>query len=210
VERDQSQYLGLPLGRFLELLAGSEPVPGGGGAAALTLALAGGLCAMAARLSDRQLSAQADALIIDSERIASAAASLIQADAESYLGVIAAQRLPREDAQARRRQIDAALAAASAVPMQIAELAVPAARAASQLATAGNPNLRGDAITAALLASAAARAAATLVAINLASSPDDERPAHAARLAAEAESLAAAALAAQERRAGQSGGEQPT
>ncbi|HXP20099.1 MAG TPA: cyclodeaminase/cyclohydrolase family protein, partial [Streptosporangiaceae bacterium] len=43
------------------------------------------------------------------------------------------------------------------------------------LAADGNPALRGDAITAALLAQAAARAAATLVGINLAAVPDDAR-----------------------------------
>jgi methenyltetrahydrofolate cyclohydrolase len=206
----EDQYLELPLARFLDLLAGPEPAPGGGGAAAIAVAMAAGLCAMAARLSVRQLAAEADTLRIDSERISSAAASLIQADAESYLGVIEAQRLPREDAQARRRQIDAALSAASEVPMQVTELAVQAAQAAAWLAAAGNPNLRGDAITGALLASAGARAAATLVAINLASSPDDDRPARASGLAAEAQSLAVtAALAAKEHPPGQSGGEPP-
>jgi methenyltetrahydrofolate cyclohydrolase len=206
----EDQYLELPLARFLDLLAGPEPAPGGGGAAAIAVAMAAGLCAMAARLSVRQLAAEADTLRIDSERISSAAASLIQADAESYLGVIEAQRLPRDDAQARRRQIGAALSAASEVPMQVTELAVQAAQAAAWLAAAGNPNLRGDAITGALLASAGARAAATLVAINLASSPDDDRPARASGLAAEAQSLAVtAALAAKEHPPGQPGGEPP-
>jgi methenyltetrahydrofolate cyclohydrolase len=186
-------YLDLPVNRFLEQLAGAEPVPGGGGAAALAVATAAGLCAMAARLSARRLDAEAGALALEAERTLAAAASLIQADADSYTGVIEAQRLPRDDPQARRRQIDAALSAAAAVPMQIAELAVPVARAAARLAAAGNPNLRGDAITGGLLAAAGARAAAALVTINLAGKPDDDRPARAARLAAEAAALAAAA-----------------
>jgi formiminotetrahydrofolate cyclodeaminase len=189
-------YLGLSLGRFLDVLAGPEPVPGGGGAAALAVATAGSLCAMAARLSARQLAAEADTLTIEAERIAAAAASLIQADADSYLSVIEAQRLPRDDAQARRRQIAAALSAACGVPMQIAELAAVASRAAARLAAAGNPNLRGDAITGGLLAAAGARAAADLVAINLAGAPEDDRTARAARLANEAAALAATAHAA--------------
>lgn len=189
------QYLDLPLNRFLDQLAGPAPVPGGGGAAALAVATAAGLSAMAARLSAGRL-ADADALTIEAERIAAAAASLIQADADSYLRVIEALRLPRDDAHTRRRQIAAALSAASAVPMQIAELAVPVARAAAQVAAAGNPNLRGDAITGALLAAAGARAAAALVAINLAGAPDDDRPARAAQLAAQAATLAATAESA--------------
>jgi len=182
-------YLDLPVGRFLELLAGAEPAPSGGGAAALAVSMGAGLGAMAARLSARQLAGEAAALASDLERTATAAASLIQADADSYAAVIAAHR----SAGPKSEQAAAALAAAADVPMQIAELAVPVARAAARLAADGNPSLRGDAITGALLAAAGARASAVLVGINLAAQPEDGRPAHAARLAGEAAALAAAA-----------------
>jgi methenyltetrahydrofolate cyclohydrolase len=182
-------YLELPVGRFLELLAGAEPAPSGGGAAALAVSMGAGLCAMTARLSARQLAGQTAALVSDMERIATAAASLIQADADSYAAAIAARR----SAGPGSGQAAAALAAAADVPMEIAGLAVPVARAAARLAAGGNPNLRGDAITGALLAAAGARAAAVLVDINLADRPGDGRPAHAARLADETAVLAAAA-----------------
>jgi methenyltetrahydrofolate cyclohydrolase len=182
-------YLDLPVGQFLELLAGPEPAPSGGGAAALAVSMGAGLCAMTARLSARQLTRETDALVSELERTATAAASLIQADADSYAAVIAARR----SAGPRSGQAAAALAAAADVPMEIAELAVPVAEAAARLAADGNPNLRGDAITGALLAAAGARAAAVLVGINLAAGPDDGRPARAARLADEAAALAAAA-----------------
>jgi formiminotetrahydrofolate cyclodeaminase len=185
----------LPLSRFLELLAGPDPAPSGGGAAALAVSLGAGLCAMAARLSARQLAAdERKNLTTDSERIVVQAASLIQADADSYQGVIAARRLPASpDGETQRREITAALSDAAAVPMQIVELAVPVARIAFRLADAGNPNLRGDAITGALLAEAGGRAAAVLVGINLAAAPGDGRPARAAHLVDELASLAAAA-----------------
>ncbi len=77
--------------------------------------------------------------------------------------------------------------------MQIVELAVPVAQIAARLAADGNPNLRGDAITGAVLAEAGARAAAVLVGINLAGAPEDDRPGRAARLVREAAALAAAA-----------------
>ena len=191
----QPPYLDLPLSRYLELLAAPGPAPGGGGAAALSVSLGAGLCAMTARLSARQLSADETAdLTTRSEGLARTAASLIQADADSYQGVIAARRQPGStDGDARCRQIAAALANAAEVPMQIVELAVPVARIAARLAAAGNPNLRGDAITGALLAEAGARAAAILVGINLAAAPDDDRPERAERLAQESASLAAAA-----------------
>jgi formiminotetrahydrofolate cyclodeaminase len=185
--------LGLPVSEFLSRLAGPEPAPSGGGAAALAVSMAAGLCAMTARLSSRQL-AGAEDLATAAQRTADRAASLIQADADSYAAVIAAQRRRHDDDQARRREVAAALATAADVPMEIVELAVPVARLAARLAADGNPNLRGDAITGALLAEAGARSAAVLVAINLAGT-DDGRPARAAQLTKEAASFAADATA---------------
>jgi formiminotetrahydrofolate cyclodeaminase len=186
--------LGLPVSEFLSRLAGPEPAPSGGGAAALAVSMAAGLCAMTARLSARQLAGSED-LATAAQRTADRAASLIQADADSYAAVIAAQRRRHDDDQARRREIAAALAAAADVPMEIVELAVPVARLAARLAADGNPNLRGDAITGALLAEAGARSAAALVAINLAGAADDDRPARAGQLAKEAASFAVDAVA---------------
>jgi methenyltetrahydrofolate cyclohydrolase len=192
---DQPSYTDLPLSRFLEQLAGPDPAPSGGGAAALTVSLGAGLCAMTARLSGGHMGeAEAAGLTADAQRLADAAASLIQADADSYQAVIAARRQSAGlDQEARDREMAAALWGAAAVPMEIVELAVPVARIAARLAAAGNQNLRGDAITGALLAEAGARAAAVLVWINLAVAPGDDRPARASRLVAETASIAAAA-----------------
>jgi methenyltetrahydrofolate cyclohydrolase len=182
-------YLDLPVSRFLDLLAGAEPAPSGGGAAALSVSLGAALCVMSARLGTRQLPAEETGpLIEDLSRIVTAAAALIQSDADSYQEVIAARRRA-----AGPGPVAAALSAAADVPMEIVELAVPVTRAAARLAEAGHPNLRGDAIAGALLAEAGARAAAVLVGINLAGMPDDARPAKAARLVEEARSLTAAA-----------------
>jgi hypothetical protein len=67
------------------------------------------------------------------------------------------------------------------------------AAVAAAIAAGGNPNVRGDAVTAALLAAAGSRAAAALVRINLADADADDRPARAERLAAGAALLAAEA-----------------
>ena len=187
-------YLGLPVSQFLDQLAGPEPAPSGGGAAALAVSMGAGLCAMAARLSSGQLP-EAEDLAAAAQRTAARAAELIQADADSYRGVIDAQRQQHGDAGARRRKIAAALAAAAGVPMEIAELAAGVARLAARLAADGNPNLRGDAITGALLAEAGARAAAVLVGINLAGAADNDRAARAGQLAKEAAAFAAEAAA---------------
>jgi formiminotetrahydrofolate cyclodeaminase len=77
--------------------------------------------------------------------------------------------------------------------MEVAEIGAEVAATAAAVAAGGNPNVRGDAIAAALLAAAGARAAAALVRINLAGAAGDGRPAHAARLASQASRSAAAA-----------------
>jgi formiminotetrahydrofolate cyclodeaminase len=93
-------------------------------------------------------------------------------DAEAYSAVLGAKGEAREQALSR----------AADVPLELAESAVEVAEVANRLAADGNPTLRGDAMTAALLASAAARAAANLVEINLEARPEDERIARARAL----------------------------
>ncbi|HEY6423921.1 MAG TPA: cyclodeaminase/cyclohydrolase family protein, partial [Pseudonocardiaceae bacterium] len=82
---------------------------------------------------------------------------------------LAAFALPGEppDPEFRRRQIRRTLERAARVPAEIAEAASGIAVEAVELAEQGNPNLRGDAFTAATLAAAAARAAAELVRLNV-------------------------------------------
>jgi formiminotetrahydrofolate cyclodeaminase len=74
--------------------------------------------------------------------------------------------------------------------MEVAETGAEVAAVAAAVAAEGNPNVRGDAITAALLAAAGSRAAAALVRINLAGAESDDRPARAEHLAAGAARLA--------------------
>ena len=153
---------------------------------------------MAARLSAHQLAGlDIEFLVAEAERLRNSAAALIQADAESYRGVVAALRDqagpgvtsqlpdPDPDPERERERIRAALSEAATIPMEVLGLAAQTARLAARLAADGNPRLRGDAITAALLAEAGARAAAVLVSINLATLPGDDRPAQAEALLSE-------------------------
>jgi methenyltetrahydrofolate cyclohydrolase len=189
-------------------MAAGKPAPAGGSAAALTVAQAAALCAKTARLSARQLTAdRAGQLTTEADRIRTTAVGLVDQDARAYGGVIEHARkaaAARRDADARAAAAEAepadapddrvselmaslarALSRAADVPMEIVELAAQVAGIAAPLAAVGNPALRGDAVAAALLAQAGARAAATLVAINLADSPDDSRPGRAFDLLAE-------------------------
>lgn len=174
-------FLDEPLAVFLDRVASVEPAPGGGACAAVTVGLAAGLCAMAARLSSTtvadapEVAERADALRREVEVLATK-------DAEAYTEVLRSLRLPRgPDPADRRERIRATLSAAADPPLAVAVAAVEVGELARRLVADGNPNLRGDALTARLLAAAGCRAAAALVAANLAEG--DPRLAHARRLA---------------------------
>lgn len=152
---------------LLDRLAAKQPAPGGGGAAAITTAMAAGLVGMVARFSTAQL-IDAGGRAAHADRVRNQVAALAEQDAEAYQAVLAAFTLPREpDPEVRNRQIRRALERAARVPTEIAEAASGVAVEAVEVAKRGNPTLRGDAVTAALLAAAAARAAAELVRLNV-------------------------------------------
>ena len=167
-------YTGLPLGRFVDMVASREPAPGGGASAAVAVALAAALTAMAARFSADHL-ADAETIADRAEELRNRVMPLAQADAAAYGRVLDAYRTSRGD-EKRRLRIREALSEAADVPLSIAEVGVEVAGNAARLVEEGNPNLRGDAVTAAALAKAGVRAAATLVEINVsAGGADDDR-----------------------------------
>jgi methenyltetrahydrofolate cyclohydrolase len=168
-------FLAQPLGLLLEDVASERPAPGGGSVAALAVALAAALTAMAARLSVGHWEGAA-AVVEQAEALRARAAPLAPADAGAYEEVLAALRLPKHlEPAVREAALNDALSRAAEPPLEIARAGAEIAVLAADAAEHGNPNLRGDATAGALLAAAAARAAANLVEINLASSPADER-----------------------------------
>jgi len=195
-----ASYLDQTLRRFLEQVAAREPAPGGGSTAAVTASLAAALVAMAARYSAEQVESS-EVLVATAERLSSRAADLADADAQAYAAVIAARRATRGlDADDRQAHVRAALQQASLVPLETAQIGAETARLAAELAAAGNDDLRGDAVTALLLAEAAVRAAAQLVRINVETGGCDEELVRRA-----ADSEAAAAEAVRSARGGPSG-----
>ena len=183
-------YLGLPLDDVLSAFAEAGPAPGGGSAAVIAVALAAALCTMAARLSQGRL-ASAESIAAETESIREDLAPLCDDDPQTYLRVIAAHRSPPTvDPADRAHRIDDALSEAAEAPMAVLEAGARLTRLASQLAEEGNPNLRGDAVVAAVLAGAGAEAAAALVRINLAQRPGDDRLARAGSLLVEARTWA--------------------
>jgi formiminotetrahydrofolate cyclodeaminase len=112
-------------------------------------------------------------------RLRTRSLELAEIELHAYEPVLEALRLPRED-PGRADRVSAAQTEASKSPLKIAQTAAELAELAAELATSGNPNLKGDAIAGALLAEAAAQAAARLVAINLTDGPVVEEAAEAA------------------------------
>jgi methenyltetrahydrofolate cyclohydrolase len=149
-----------PLGRFLEEVAEPRPAPGGGTSAACACGLAAALVEMAASL------ARAEESAARARALRERALDLAERELSSYEPVLAALRLPAED-PSREERVEAALTEASGPPLAIAVAAAETAELGAQVARASSPSVRGDALTGAVLAEAAAAAAASLVEINL-------------------------------------------
>ena len=182
-------FLDQPVRDLLDQLAARTPTPGGGGAAAVTGAMAAGLVAMAARFSAKQLPEAGD-LADQADRLRFMAAQLADMDAQIYAAVLATRGPERKEA----------LLAAAMVPLEIAAIGARVARLAVRVAEAGNPTLRGDAVTGALLAAASARSAACLVDINVRlGGLDPELSRRAARAVADAGDAAERATMSAER-----------
>jgi methenyltetrahydrofolate cyclohydrolase len=161
---------------LLATVAAETPAPGGGSVAAIVTGLAASLAAMAARLS-REHWEDAAGAVAQAEALRVRALPLADEDARAYESVLVAlRRLPNElEPEARDAAIGQALSRAADVPLAIAETALDVGALAAELAERGNPNLRGDAATAVLLAEASVRATANLVEINLGTQEGDQR-----------------------------------
>ena len=194
-EAPQSSLNDVSVDALLDALASDEPLPASGTAAALVAAMAAGLVSKVARVSreweDGQgVAAQARALRV---RLA----LLATADTEAYGAALAAMRLPRRLPQEQRDAIlGRSLERAADVPLAIADAAADVAELAATAAANGRPRLVPDAIAAAELADGAARAAALLVGVNLATGPGDARTLLAAETVARASSARTRALEA--------------
>ena len=182
----EREYRGLPLGELLEDVSSPEPMPGAGYCIAVTLEMAASLVAMAARASradwgeGRGAAAQAATL---SERLA----PLAERNVDAYREAVAMLGGAESGGDESLRD---ALERAAGVPLEIAEVAVDVAALAAVVAERGNQAMRADAVSAALLAEAAARAAATLVEVNLGTTSSDERVARVRDLAGSATAAA--------------------
>lgn len=170
-----SGTLELRLGDFLDEIATADPMPGSGFVAGFGVAMAAGLVSMAARLS-RGHWAEASAVAAQAESLRGRAGLFAERNSRVYEHALATLRGNGEVGRVSRdEQIASALDEAAWVPLQIAEVAADVTALAASVAERGEASVRADAVAAALLAHASARAAATLVEVNLGTTPTDER-----------------------------------
>ncbi len=167
---------------LIERLATSDPIPGGGSAAAVAGAMAAALVRMVVALTTgRPIAADHERELAEVEAAAAAAQAdllrLAQEDAAAYDAVVRARRLPRgTDVERERRQAQVVHATheATRVPLRTAVAAATALELAERLAPFGNRNAVSDVAVGALLAAAAIRGAALNVRINVPHLPQDD------------------------------------
>ena len=172
----------LSLTGLLDELASESPAPASGSAAAVAVAMAAALVEMGARRSPGWEDAMGVAAQARSIRLRTV--PLVQADADAYAASLAALAAVEETAaEGRDEAIANALAGAADVALDIARAGTDAAYLAELVADRGDPSGRDDAQAAAVLAEAATRVAAALVAANLMTGESDERGSAAASCA---------------------------
>lgn len=160
-------YRGLSVRELVRVLASAEPVPGGGGAAALVGALGVALGNMVAALTlgkpkYAEVEAKVAALRGRGEALQERLLEQMNADAEGFRPLAAAYRLPKAD-PARAEVLEQATLRACGAPMEVMELLAAAVPVIEQLAEKGSRMAVSDAGCAAV----AVRAAVEMAYLNL-------------------------------------------
>ena len=161
---------------FSDDLASAAAVPGGGSAAAYAGAMGAGLAAMVGRIAERKGASEATtALIAEADNLRADFIRLVDDDSAAYARVAEAMKLPKvsdEDKRARTERLQAALLAASRVPLEVAKTSRRLLDLCERTVKSAASATVSDVGVGALLAETALRGAALNVMINLASVKD--------------------------------------
>ncbi len=167
---------------FLDKVAGSDPVPGGGSIAALNGAVAAALAAMVAGLTIGKKGYEEQAeLMTRIKELALQAQSVfvtdVDRDSEAYNQVFACYKMPKatdEEKQQRSAAIQEATKYAAFVPMQVARNAYQLMEIIADVVRLGNKSAITHGCVAMMSARTAVIAALLNVRINLGSIKDKE------------------------------------
>lgn len=144
------------IGEYLEALAGTQAMPGGGSAAGVVGALAAATAEMMASLTRDQ----SDALLEAKAKLAELrerALQCAQEDEKSYGGYLEALGLPKsteEEKAARRARLNETMEASARVPLALAVVGVEIVDTLESVILDGNKTVLGDAEAAIVLATA--------------------------------------------------------
>jgi len=160
---------------FLDAVAAPTATPGGGSVSALAAALGASLGQMVAGLSRKKKSqaAHVDELLEELDALRKIADELTEAidrDAAAYDAVMAAFKLPQDNAEETRRREEAiqiATKGAAEVPLEVAEKAARLHKRLLQLEAIAAASMKSDLQVAHLMAVAGAKGALANVEINL-------------------------------------------
>jgi methenyltetrahydrofolate cyclohydrolase len=174
-------YIDRPIREFMDQLASSAPVPGGGSVAALTGALGAGLVTMVGSLTlnkekYKDVQPQIEALLKESEKLRADLQGLLQKDTEVFGALSLVYKMPRNteaEKATRTEKMQAALKEACQVPFEIGQKSLEVAKLSQRAADTGNVAAVSDAGVAVLLARACAHSAALNVKININSIKDE-------------------------------------
>ncbi len=166
----------LSCGAFTEKLFAKEPVPGGGGAAALVGALAASLAGMVGNYtSGKKIYAAYETdtqkALVAAEKSRLALLALVDEDAAAFEPLSRAYGIPKEN-EGRDEALEQATRAALLPPLKMAREIAGLAGTLEFLGKKGSKMLRSDVGCGAFLAAAALRCAALNVSVNTCSLKD--------------------------------------
>ena len=155
---------------FAELLAAKRSVPGGGGAAADTGALAAALCSMVGNFTTgkRRYAAYEDdvrRMLVDAEQVRVRLVELVDEDAEAFCPLSQAYALPKED-PSRPEVLERETKNACKAPVEMMRQICRAIELLEEMGEKGARMLLSDVGCGALLARAALEAASLNVFVN--------------------------------------------
>lgn len=155
---------------FTALLAANEPIPGGGGAAAMAGALAASLCAMAGNYTvgkKKYADVEEDVkeMLTECEELRLRLLNLVEADAEAFAPLSKAYSIPKDD-PTREEKLEEATRNAIVAPLAMMDACADVLELLDEMLEKCNRMMVSDVACGAILAGAAMKAASLNVFVN--------------------------------------------